>query len=97
MRSLRIAITADPEIPVPPRHYGGIERIVHLLACGLTERGHEVTLFADKNSGFHAGFVPYPGETIRNAARDSSECRAGQVRYKGDISILSIASAACVT
>ena len=27
-RRLRIAVTADPDLPVPPRHYGGAERIV---------------------------------------------------------------------
>lgn len=29
---VRIALTADPELPVPPRLYGGIERIVDMLA-----------------------------------------------------------------
>ena len=33
--SLRIVLTADPELPVPPRLYGGIERIVDLLAQEL--------------------------------------------------------------
>ena len=42
---MRIALTVDPELPVPPIHYGGIERIVDMLARGLAERGHEVTLF----------------------------------------------------
>jgi hypothetical protein len=31
---LRIAITVDPEIPVPPLLYGGIERIVDMLVRG---------------------------------------------------------------
>ena len=84
MRSLRIAITADPEIPVPPRHYGGIERIVHLLACGLIESGHEITLFAEKSSSVPCRLVPYPETTgnaardfIRNAARVASEVQRG--------------------
>jgi hypothetical protein len=37
---LRIAITVDPEIPVPPRLYGGIERIVDMLAGGLVAAAH---------------------------------------------------------
>ena len=45
-RSMRIALTVDPGLPVPPIHYGGIERIVDLLARGLVARGHEVTVFA---------------------------------------------------
>lgn len=43
---MRILLTADPEIPVPPLHYGGIERIVDALARGLRTRGHEVALLA---------------------------------------------------
>ena len=39
---MRITLTADPELPVPPRCYGGIERIVELLARGLEARGHSV-------------------------------------------------------
>ena len=84
MHSLRIAITADPEIPVPPQHYGGIERIVHLLACGLSERAHDVTLFAERHSSVPCRLVPYPEETgnstrdlIRNAARVTLEVQKG--------------------
>ena len=47
---MRIAITVDPEIPVPPKLYGGIERIVDMLVRGLLERGHDVTLFANPES-----------------------------------------------
>ena len=56
---MRIALTADPELPVPPTHYGGIERIVYLLAEGLIARGHEVTLIAHPNSHTRAKLVPY--------------------------------------
>jgi glycosyltransferase involved in cell wall biosynthesis len=72
---MRIAITADPELPVPPRLYGGIERIVDLLAIGLVNRGHEVTLFANPDSSTAGRLVPWPGvssesqvDTFRNAA-----------------------------
>jgi glycosyltransferase involved in cell wall biosynthesis len=41
---MRIAVVAPPWYPVPPNGYGGIEWVVALLADGLTERGHEVTL-----------------------------------------------------
>ena len=33
-KRLSIVMTVDPEIPVPPLHYGGIERIVHMLTTG---------------------------------------------------------------
>jgi glycosyltransferase involved in cell wall biosynthesis len=47
---VKIAILAPPWFAVPPSGYGGIEWIVWLLADGLTERGHEVTLFASGDS-----------------------------------------------
>ena len=71
---MNIAITADPELPVPPRLYGGIERIIHMLVEGLVERGHNVTLFAHEDSEVPCRLVPYGGtdpqalfDTIRNA------------------------------
>ncbi len=36
--------------PVPPEAYGGIERVVALLADGLVDAGHEVTMFASGDS-----------------------------------------------
>jgi glycosyltransferase involved in cell wall biosynthesis len=72
---LRIALTADPELPVPPRLYGGIERIIDMLARGLEARGHEVTLFAHAHSVSVGRLVAWPGrhsrsppDTVRNAA-----------------------------
>jgi glycosyltransferase involved in cell wall biosynthesis len=47
---MRILLTVDPEIPVPPQLYGGIERIVDGLACGLRTRGHKVGLLAHPDS-----------------------------------------------
>ena len=46
----RIAITVDPEIPVPPVLYGGIERIVAQLVEHLADWGVEVLLFAHPES-----------------------------------------------
>lgn len=43
---LRIAEIAPVWLPVPPPGYGGIERVVGVLADELVARGHEVTLFA---------------------------------------------------
>jgi glycosyltransferase involved in cell wall biosynthesis len=59
-RRLRVAITADPEIPVPPRLYGGIERIVDMLVRGLVQRGHDVTLFGNPESQVSCRLLPYP-------------------------------------
>jgi glycosyltransferase involved in cell wall biosynthesis len=65
---LRIALTVDPEIPVPPLHYGGIERIVATLAEGLVGRGHDVTLFAHPDSSPACRLVPWPGRKSGSAA-----------------------------
>ena len=43
---MRVAILAPVWFPVPPTGYGGIEWVVWLLAEGLADAGHEVTLFA---------------------------------------------------
>lgn len=59
MNRLRIAVTADPYLPVPPRLYGGIERVVDFLVRGLVDRGHQVTLFAHPESDTPARLVPY--------------------------------------
>jgi glycosyltransferase involved in cell wall biosynthesis len=62
---MRIALTADPEIPVPPILYGGIERMIHGIAAGLVERGHDVTLFAHRASRAPCEIKPYPAENSR--------------------------------
>jgi glycosyltransferase involved in cell wall biosynthesis len=59
MRSLRILVTADPYIPVPPRLYGGIERVVDSLVRGLQARGHTVTLLAHPDSRTAGRLIPY--------------------------------------
>lgn len=72
---MRIVLTADPELPVPPRHYGGIERIVDMLGRRLIARGHDVLLFARDGSRCPVPRVAWPGrassskvDTILNAA-----------------------------
>lgn len=47
---MRILLTVDPEIPVPPLLYGGIERIVDALVRGLCALGHNVGLVAHPDS-----------------------------------------------
>jgi glycosyltransferase involved in cell wall biosynthesis len=47
---MRILLTADPEIPVPPKGYGGIERIVAGLIRYLRGQGHVVGLVAHPDS-----------------------------------------------
>jgi glycosyltransferase involved in cell wall biosynthesis len=56
---MRVLITADPYIPVPPVHYGGIERVIDVLVGELVRRGHDVTLVAHPGSRTKARLVPY--------------------------------------
>jgi glycosyltransferase involved in cell wall biosynthesis len=77
---LRIALTADPEIPVPPIFYGGIERIVDMLAQGLMARGHDVTVFAHRDSTTAGRLVPWPGHASRSRI-DATRNAATLARY----------------
>ncbi|MBI3649022.1 MAG: glycosyltransferase family 4 protein [Actinobacteria bacterium] len=47
---MRIGQLCPPWLAVPPKGYGGIEWVVALLADGLAEAGHDVTLFATGDS-----------------------------------------------
>ncbi|MES2650188.1 MAG: glycosyltransferase family 4 protein [Bacteroidota bacterium] len=65
MKPLNIAIIADPEIPVPPLLYGGIERIIDMLVEGYVTQGHKVSLFAHSDSITKATLFPYKGKSSR--------------------------------
>jgi glycosyltransferase involved in cell wall biosynthesis len=54
---VKIAVLSPVWFPVPPSGYGGIEWIVALLADGLVEAGHDVTLFASGDSHTKAKLV----------------------------------------
>ncbi len=47
---MRILLTADPFLPVPPLLYGGIERVIAQLLAELLQRGHQVGLLAHPQS-----------------------------------------------
>ena len=60
---MRIAQVASLFESVPPRVYGGTERIVSYLTEELFKLGHDVTLFASGDSVTTADLVscaPYP-------------------------------------
>ena len=56
---MRVLLTADPYLPVPPLHDGGIERMVDLIARGLASRGHDVSLVAHPASRIPGTVIPY--------------------------------------
>ena len=64
-RPLRIAQVAPPMERVPPKAYGGTERIVFELVRELDARGHEVTTFASGDSEVPGRLVPTVPEALR--------------------------------
>jgi glycosyltransferase involved in cell wall biosynthesis len=61
---MRILLTADAELPVPPENYGGIERIVDLLVREFESEGHAVALVAHPDSTSPASkCYGWPGRT----------------------------------
>jgi glycosyltransferase involved in cell wall biosynthesis len=70
---VRLVLTVDPNIPVPPRGYGGIERIVDFLARGMVARGHEVTVLAHPGSATAGRLVPYGVPPHRGASARATE------------------------
>jgi glycosyltransferase involved in cell wall biosynthesis len=74
---MRILLTADPELPVPPSTYGGIERIVADLVRGLRRRGHAVGLAAHPDSTAEVDrFYPWPASASRGLWRTLQNGRA---------------------
>jgi glycosyltransferase involved in cell wall biosynthesis len=55
---MRIAIVAEPFVPVPPKQYGGIEQVVHYLIKGLQEAGHEPILLGPGDSEVDCELIP---------------------------------------
>lgn len=62
---MKIAQIAPLYEAVPPKLYGGTERIVSYLTEELIRQGHEVTLFASADSSTAATLVPCAKEALR--------------------------------
>ena len=62
---MKIAQVAPLYEAVPPRFYGGTERVVAHLTDALVELGHEVTLFASGEARTKARLVPVRDQAIR--------------------------------
>lgn len=54
---MKIGMIAPIWYPIPPKGYGGIELVVSLLADGLVDAGHDVTLFASGDSRTKARLI----------------------------------------
>lgn len=70
---MKILYTVDPEIPVPPKGYGGIERIVDALAREMRRRGHTVGMLAHPESSCPVDMLYHwpeisSGRSLRNTS-----------------------------
>jgi glycosyltransferase involved in cell wall biosynthesis len=89
--TLRILLIMDPFIPVPPQHYGGIERVIADLANGLHRRGHEVTLWAAPSSSIQGKVVPFGREaewTRWSNIRNTVNLNSRFWRLRGDFDLI---------
>ncbi|QBR70722.1 glycosyl transferase [Beijerinckiaceae bacterium] len=64
---MRIALVSPLAEAVPPKLYGGTERVVSWLAEELVKQGHRVTLFASAESETQAELVPCAAQSLRLA------------------------------
>ncbi len=55
---MKIAIVAEPYVPVPPPKYGGTEQVIGQLINGLQEMGHEVILIGPGDSTVNCPILP---------------------------------------
>ncbi len=62
---MKIAQVAPLYEAVPPKLYGGTERVVAHLCDALTDLGHEVTLFSSADARTRAELVPVRDQAIR--------------------------------
>jgi glycosyltransferase involved in cell wall biosynthesis len=62
---MRIAQVAPLHESVPPRYYGGTERVVSYLTEELVRMGHEVTLYASADSMTRARLRPQARQALR--------------------------------
>ena len=85
---MRIALVAPLAEAVPPKLYGGIERVVSWLAEELGKQGHRVTLFASAESETAAELVACAPQSLRLAGiRDhlgSTLAMLREVRRRAD-------------
>ena len=66
---MRIAQVAPLIESVPPKHYGGTERIVSYLTEELVRAGHDVTLFASGDSVTNARLIASCERSLRKNER----------------------------
>src|ERR1700719_1475835 len=65
IKPLKIGVVAPLYEAVPPKLYGGTERVVAHLADALVDLGHDVTLFASAEASTKAHLISLRDQAIR--------------------------------
>jgi hypothetical protein len=71
---MRIAQIAPLTEAIPPKLYGGTERVIHWLTEELVALGHDITLFASGDSQTSANLVPIWPKALRLDDAVSDAC-----------------------
>ncbi len=69
MTHMKIAQVAPLFESVPPKTYGGTERVVSYLTEALVEQGHDITLYASGDSTTSAKLIPVVERSLRTDRR----------------------------
>ncbi len=92
---MRIAQVAPLYESVPPKYYGGTERIVSYLTEELVRQGHDVTLFASGDSVTRARLVAATRRSLRldehcvdHARAPRPDARAGSRSGPGEFDVI---------
>jgi glycosyltransferase involved in cell wall biosynthesis len=86
---MRILLSVDPEIPVPPTQYGGIERIVDGLITELRAQGHHIGLIAHPEStcpvDWQAAWPALHSQGAANTLRNMFALQGAVATFKPDV------------
>jgi glycosyltransferase involved in cell wall biosynthesis len=82
---MKIAQIAPLYEAVPPRLYGGTERVVSQLCEALVDLGHDVTLFASAEAQTRAHLVPSRDQAIRLDPAPQKSDVAAHLSMLGDL------------
>ena len=74
MRKLRIGQIGPLNIPIPPKKYGGTEKVIYWLCQEMTKRGHDVFLFGAKDCKTKAKLIPVVPKSLWTLKRKDVEC-----------------------
>jgi glycosyltransferase involved in cell wall biosynthesis len=64
-QEMKVAMIAPPWFKIPPKGYGGIEVVIHLLVEGLLDKGHDVILFTISESATKASIFKVFDEEMK--------------------------------